>query len=293
MKSQGKDCPKISIITPSFNQGEFLEDTITSVLGQGYPNLEYIIIDGGSTDNSVEIIRKYEKEIKYWQSEKDDGQQKAINFGFSLATGNVFGWLNSDDMYMPGTLDFVGKFFEKISMENPAILFGNCVHLRESKNVVSGSNVRKMHDITDIELFDHIIQPSSFWTKSTFEKVGPLHEKFNYAFDWEWFIRANRIKIPFYPVDRYLSIYRVHEARKTATGGVQRLHEIADIYANFHSRQVSEAFLKNKTSRRVDRTRRILQRFWISRLVDPTRLLYNLYFRSLVSWKQFDNLRRM
>jgi GT2 family glycosyltransferase len=105
------DLPKISIVTPSFNQGKFLEKTILSVLEQGYPNLEYIIIDGGSTDNSVEIIRKYENRLAYWVSEPDCGQSNAINKGFERATGEILGWLNSDDWYHPGALKAVAEVF--------------------------------------------------------------------------------------------------------------------------------------------------------------------------------------
>ncbi|MEZ5010012.1 MAG: glycosyltransferase family 2 protein [Chitinophagales bacterium] len=108
---------KISIITPSYNQAEFLEDTITSVLHQNYPNLQYIIIDGGSSDGSVEIIKKYENQIDYWISEKDSGQTHAINKGFSKVTGDIICWLNSDDIYFDYTLSAVANYFN----ENPDI----------------------------------------------------------------------------------------------------------------------------------------------------------------------------
>src|SRR5687768_13083798 len=104
--------PKISIITPSYNQGRFIEETILSVINQNYPNLEYIIIDGGSTDNTVEIIRKYEQHLAYWVSEKDGGQSEAINKGFKKATGDIVCWINSDDFFMPGALSKVADCFE-------------------------------------------------------------------------------------------------------------------------------------------------------------------------------------
>src|SRR5437870_5518796 len=108
-------CPRISMVTPSYNQGPFIRDTILSVLGQGYPNLEYLIIDGGSTDSTVEIIKEYEKHLSYRVSEKDNGQSHAINKGFRKATGEILMWLNSDDLLMPGALFFIADKINKSS----------------------------------------------------------------------------------------------------------------------------------------------------------------------------------
>src|SRR5580658_2018681 len=114
---------KISIITPSYNQGQFLEETMLSVFNQGYPNLEYIVIDGGSTDNSVEIIKKYENRLTYWESQKDRGQTHAINKGFEKSTGEIIAWLNSDDVYCENALFIIADFFEKNIEAN--IVVGN------------------------------------------------------------------------------------------------------------------------------------------------------------------------
>ena len=120
----GKAWPRVSIVTPSYNQAAYLEATIRSVLLQGYPNLEYIIIDGGSTDETTSIIRKYESWIGYWSSEPDEGQGHAINKGFEKATGEIFGWLNSDDVYAKSALEIAGRVLS--SEKSVAFLYGDC-----------------------------------------------------------------------------------------------------------------------------------------------------------------------
>ena len=228
--------PKISIITPSYNQGRYLEETILSVLGQNYPNLEYFIMDGGSTDNSVDIIKKYAGRITHWVSEKDKGQAAAINKGFSISTGEILLWLNSDDLLMPGVLTFIASI-AKTGEEN--IYIGNCIHFKEEddKRLTSwGSdiiNANKTIKLTDI---DYIIQPSSFWTRKAWDTTGVLNEHAHFTFDWEWFLRATEKKIPITAVAKGISLYRFHNSHKSSAGGSKRQQEISDIYRAYNPR---------------------------------------------------------
>ncbi|MCM0668645.1 glycosyltransferase family 2 protein [Flavobacterium tyrosinilyticum] len=228
--------PKISIVTPSYNQGQFLEDTILSVLGQRYPNLEYLIYDAASTDNSVEIIKKYEKELSYWVSEKDKGQGDAINKGFTRATGEILMWLNSDDILLPNILNFVAAQYNE---KGDGIYFGNCLHFEEKNNgalVARGSNVEASFNSIPLELADTIIQPSSFWSRKIWLEMGILNIDFNFGFDWEWFLRAKQNNIPFYPLHKSISLYRIHEEHKSGAGGRKRQEELLRIYKLYNSR---------------------------------------------------------
>lgn len=227
--------PKISIVTPSYNQGKFLEQTILSVIGQNYPNLEYIIIDGGSTDNSVEIIKKYERYITYWVSEPDKGQSHAINKGFKQATGDILAWLNSDDMYIPGILNRLSDSFMGV---NKSIFIGECIHFKEDGDslVSYGSSVTKAIKCEDLSVYDFIIQPSTFWTRETWDIVGILREDLHYAFDWEWYLRALRNNVPFIFLNTAISLYRIHDKHKSSTGGILRQKEIIEIYETYNSK---------------------------------------------------------
>ena len=129
--------PKITIVTPSFNQSKFLERTIISVLNQNYPNMEYIIIDGGSTDGSVDIIKKYEKYLTFWCSEKDKGQSDAINKGFEHGTGEIYAYLNSDDLFLPGTLQYIAEAFK--SNKNYDLIYGSIYIIDKNDQITSKS----------------------------------------------------------------------------------------------------------------------------------------------------------
>jgi glycosyltransferase involved in cell wall biosynthesis len=231
--------PKISIVTPSYNQGKFIGDSILSVFGQKYVNLEYLIIDGGSNDETVNIINKYSRDLHFWCSEKDNGQADAINKGLNKTTGEILGWLNSDDLYMPGT------FFHIASILDPnksQIIFGNCIHFHQNNPDISyGSNLEDRAGKKDF-LNGSLIQPSTFWTRKAWEKVGPLNADMHYAFDLEWFNRATIAGVEFIYTPRHLSLYRIHGDHKTATGGNKRLHEIAKVYGLVKGIEYEKAF---------------------------------------------------
>ncbi|SNB46618.1 glycosyltransferase family 2 protein [Geobacter sp. DSM 9736] len=205
--------PKITIVTPSYNQGKFLEKTILSVLDQGYPNLEYIIIDGGSTDGSVDIIRRYEKHLAYWVSEPDRGQSHALNKGFERATGEIFGWLNSDDWYLPGALNAVAESFAA-QPDAGAIVGAGEMYFEETGT----SMLFEPYPLTLKSLFQaihkHIMQPSCFFAQAAWRDCGPLDEALHLAMDFDLWLRIAK-KYSFTTIRNNLSVSRVHASAKT------------------------------------------------------------------------------
>jgi glycosyltransferase involved in cell wall biosynthesis len=255
------------------------------VLGQNYPNLEYMIMDGGSTDGSVEIIRRYEKQLTHWESKPDGGQAAAINKGFALATGDIVCWLNSDDLYWPGALWEVARQLE--DAQGPTIVFGNCLHFKEGNpQYAKGSNVERKAAEQDIRLVDYIIQPSCFWTKETVSMVGPLDEKYFYVFDWEWFIRANNLGVAFKPISKVLSLYRYHDSHKSGTGGDKRIKEIEKIYQHYHHKNHLIALKRAHRLNRIFSRWRPLLRLW-----KYDRLIYVLFFQFLVSFQVYKSIK--
>lgn len=195
--------PRISIVTPSFNDAAYLEKTIRSVLEQGYPNLEYIIVDGGSTDGSVEIIRKYEHSLAWWCSEPDGGMYDAINKGFNHATGEIMGWINSDDIHHPGSLFILAELFGEHENVNwvqgiPNVVDerGRVVYINQSAIADKYWFYLKRH----VKSRRYIQQESTFWRRSLWEKAGGyVSSKFKYAGDFELWLR-------FFKYDRIVSV---------------------------------------------------------------------------------------
>lgn len=213
MRYLNQPLPKISVITPSFNQGAYLERTILSVLNQNYPNLEYIIIDGGSTDNSVEIIKKYESRLTYWVSEKDSGQSNAINKGLSMATGDWVAWQNSDDTYQPDI------FFEfaVAAQQNPnvSLIIGNMNLINIDDAVLN--NLIYVKPTYQSVLAEGMVlaNQASFWRRSLHAKIGFLNEDLHFGFDYEWFLRILHSTKALH-VNKVWGNLRAHEETKTA-----------------------------------------------------------------------------
>ncbi|MBU2634761.1 MAG: glycosyltransferase, partial [Nanoarchaeota archaeon] len=201
----------ITIVTPSYNQALFLEKTILSVLNQNYPNLEYIIIDGGSTDGSIEIIKKYEKYLSYWVSEKDEGQADAINKGFKMATGELVAWQNSDDIYLPEAFERMVSEYKK--QPDYDIYFGN-IYLIDAYDKIIREMQFHPFSVSHLIYYDwNLSSQAVFWKRKIFEKVGYL-QNLNVSFDWEWFIRLGKKRLKFFFIHEFIGAYRIHKESK-------------------------------------------------------------------------------
>lgn len=210
---------RISIITPSYNQAQFIERTILSVLNQGYRDLEYIVMDGGSTDGTVEILKKYSDRI-IWRSEKDNGQSDAINKGLKMATGDIVAFLNSDDTYEPGTLKIISDFFQ----QNPEKrwVYGKCKIINEHdqeirKPITFYKNLLlKNYSYSKLLAENFISQPATFWRKELHNEIGYFNEEEHFCMDYEFWLRIGK-KYPAGVINDYLANFRYYAKSKSGS----------------------------------------------------------------------------
>ena len=270
-QSSGYEYPRITIVTPSYNQAEFLEGTIRSVLLQGYPRLDYFVMDGNSSDSSCEVIRKYEKWITDWVSELDRGQSHAINKGLAQGTEGVFNWLNSDDLLMPGALHAVAQCAEK--HPRAAAWVGGCHRINPSGWLLTTVRPRGLmrNKLADWGHKGWFYQPSCFFSATAWKKVGPLDESLHFAMDLDLWLRLIEVG-EFISMRNVLSAATIHPLAKTQVQRtkmfeeihlIQRIHGYAEISASRIIDESRKESLKNQI-RRVIRVR-------FHRLFNPTK----------------------
>lgn len=226
----GAPWPRVSIVTPSYNQAQFIEETIRSVLLQGYPDLEYIIIDGGSTDGSVEIIRKYEPWLAYWVSEKDRGQSEAINKGFARATGEIVAWLNSDDYYEPSVFHRVIACL--VAHPEYSVIYSDCYLVNEHSQRLRLNYCRDFSKIGLLES-NFISQPTVFLRAGVIGIVGELDQSLHYCMDLDWWLRMVQQGLIFYRFSGVFANYRLAVNTKTLSRPFSFWEEIIPLVEHF------------------------------------------------------------
>ena len=247
--------PRITIVTPSFNQGKFLEETIKSVLNQNYPNLEYFIVDGGSTDNSINIIKKCAEKIDWWVSEPDQGQSDAINKGFQKAKGDWLCWVNSDDILLPDALEKVAKASNANS--DVDVITGNVIYIDENDFIVRCVRVPRMRWFFYRRSVGYFTAPAVFFKKELYEKVGGLDIKLHYSMDidlWHKF-RLEGAKI--YHIKEYLGGFRVHKSSKTGP----RMLGTKKYFEHPETTLIRERYIP-KVSKNIVRLFRFMYKLW-------------------------------
>lgn len=270
--------PKISIVTPSYNQADYLEVTIQSVLRQDYPDLEYLVVDGGSTDGSVEIIHKYQDRIAWWVSEPDRGQADAINKGFKRATGDIIAWLNSDDIYLPGTLF---RAAERMSSNPEAgMVYADALSI-DAKGRPFNTLQFPVWGLEDLLRFHIICQPSVFMRRSLLEEVGNLNEDYHYMLDhYLWLKIAARS--PILHAAEFWSAARHHSAAKNVEHSSGFSREIMRLLETLKGDPLFSEWISKDLHRVAGGAYRLAARYYLDGNKPVDALKY--YWRAFYHW---------
>ena len=234
------ELPLVSFVTPSFNQGRFIEETIESVLAQDYPHLESIVVDGGSTDGTHDVLRRYEGRLR-WISEPDSGQAQAVNKGFRLARGEILAWLNSDDTYLPGAVSAAVEHFA--AHPACAMVYGEGYLIDERGTVIRRFPATEPFNLWKlVYVIDFILQQTAFFRRAALDAVGYLDESLHWGLDWDLFIRiGKRFPVEYLPPD--MANLREHRQAKTFSGGRRRLRELLSVMRRHGTRRYPPAYL--------------------------------------------------
>jgi len=235
--------PLVSIITPSYNQAQYLEETIQTVLDQDYQNLEYIIIDGGSDDGSVDIIQRYADRLAYWVSEKDQGQTDAINKGFARASGEILAWINSDDTYLPNAVFEAVEFL--VTHPQAGLVYGDA-NLIDSNGEVIGKFPARQTDYKRLRRgYVHIPQQATFFRADLWQQVGPLDPSFYFAMDYDLWVRISRVA-PIYYHPHLWANFRLHGSGKSVAEDSRCWPEMLRVHEREGGGRLSWLFFKAK-----------------------------------------------
>ncbi len=236
-----KKIPTISLITPTFNQSAFIEKTIRSIIEQKYPKLEYIVMDGGSTDGTKEILNKHNKHLK-WFSKKDRGQSHALNKALRMLSGDIIGYVNSDDYLLPGALKKTADFFVK--NDNAYWVTGKCRIIDENEHEVrkivtayKNMFLKYFRNMNTNLIVQFISQPATFWRREVFEKIGYFDEKLYYDMDYDYWLRMWQ-KYKLYFIDSYLASYRIHKKSKAMMSPYKQFQIEYELSAKYTSNKL-------------------------------------------------------
>lgn len=229
-------CLPVSIVTPSYQQGRYLASTIESVLNQGYPRLEYIIQDGGSSDETHRLLAHYRDRLSHCASARDRGQAHAINLGFQHATGEIMAYLNSDDLFLPGAVSYVADYFHR--HRDVDVVYGYRVLIDEAGAEI-GRWILPPHRDRILNWVDYVPQETMFWRRRIWERIGAaLDESFQFAMDWDLLLRFRDAGARFARLPRFLGAYRVHPTQKTSAWRAVGMAEMERLYRRYHGRPI-------------------------------------------------------